>query len=259
MLFDVNDKPPQYQVVFKNNVALLGIAILGVMLCCLLGFWQIDRAHQKQNILDEFHSQYQRETTTAIHDRDLKELEEYRKVRIKGRLINKAIWYLDNQTVSGKVGYDILSLFQFNNSAVLINFGWVPATEYRNQLPFIRLPEGKFELTGRLRKPMDVPFVSNILNSAGYVNTPSVIEVIPEQFFGVLPDSIQGISEYYIQISPEDNASYTTHWQSVNVTPQKHKGYALQWFLIALSICLLYVYYSSNFFSVLRSWLVLKR
>ena len=48
-------------------------------------------------------------------------------------------------------------------------------------------------------------------------------------------------------------AALTIDWPVINVTPEKHTAYAVQWFAMALVLLLLYLWRSTNVAEVWRS------
>ena len=46
-------------------------------------------------------------------------------------------------------------------------------------------------------------------------------------------------------------AALTVDWQVVNVSPEKHTGYAVQWFTMAAALFILFILRSTNLWQVL--------
>ena len=94
---------------------MIAVITLGIF----LGFWQLDRAQQKVDLL-------QKQKNNA-------------ELNISGEYVHAPILLLDNQVVNGKVGYEVIQLFKTETTQqiVLVNRGWVPAKKERHLLPDI--------------------------------------------------------------------------------------------------------------------------
>lgn len=63
--------------------------------------------------------------------------------------------------------------------------------------------------------------------------------------------TIAPLFPYTVRIDPDHRAALTVDWQVVNVSPAKHKGYAVQWFAMAVALGILFILRSSNLWQVL--------
>jgi cytochrome oxidase assembly protein ShyY1 len=65
-----------------------------------------------------------------------------------------------------------------------------------------------------------------------------------------------GLSEplfpWELRLAPDQPGGFRRDWPVVNVSPEKHRGYALQWFTMAAALLLLFVFRSSNLLSLVR-------
>ena len=55
-----------------------------------------------------------------------------------------------------------------------------------------------------------------------------------------------------LRLAADQPAGFRRDWPVVNVSPAKHRGYALQWFTMAAVLLLLFVLRSSNIVGLLR-------
>ena len=55
-----------------------------------------------------------------------------------------------------------------------------------------------------------------------------------------------------LRLDVDQPAGFRRDWPVVNVSPQKHKGYAVQWFTMAAALLLFAVFRSSNLLDVIR-------
>lgn len=198
-----------------------------------LGIWQINRAEEKQQWLDNQQSQLN-DSAKPHSMAALASLSEFTKVRLEGRFDAGQFWHLQNQVLNGVTGFDILVPFtNANQQSVLINLGWSeePLTTLDH------LPLGPITIEAIVRAPLDLPFVENIFTEL----ESSVVEILPEYF--PYPDLI---NSNYLQIEPDQPYALVTHWQHTVMKPAKHIGYAIQWFAMAVVLLIAFFLANSN-------------
>jgi surfeit locus 1 family protein len=218
--------------------------------CCLLpilfalGIWQLNRAEEKRVLI---RLQDQRKSTEiltikAAMPSDTEELL-YKSVKAVGHYDNNHQYLLDNQVNNGRVGYFVLTpfLLKDQNKAVLVNRGWLPLGKNRSELPAIDVDSSEITLGGRINR-----FPSLGIKLAGAetpANTwPSLVQVIDSV---VLAKQL-GYPLFNFQIELDKDAAYgfTREWhEPMGMTPEKHTGYAVQWFLLAFTLTVLFIRY----------------
>ena len=60
-----------------------------------------------------------------------------------------------------------------------------------------------------------------------------------------------GVLPAVVRIAPEDSLALRTNWTTVNQSPEKHTGYAVQWFAMAAVLLLAFLLRSSNVWPLL--------
>lgn len=144
-----------------------------------------------------------------------------------------AVWLLDNQLVNGQVGYDVVIpvLLDEQLPLLLVNLGWVAAPKRREELPELGIPTA-FSLNGLLRTQLGGVLLGHNLENTGL--WPERIQKI------VFTDLASQLGQpLYEGIVYQQQSPYRYHYQSVVLSPQKHRAYALQWALLALAVCLI--------------------
>ncbi|RDE24521.1 SURF1 family protein [Motiliproteus coralliicola] len=206
---------------------LLGALLLPILLG--LGFWQLERAEQKQQLLERLqHSaaapQLPSTAVTLPYP-----------VKIRARLDRRFPLLLDNRTRDGRVGYELLLPFEEVSTGLygVVNLGWVAASFDRQQLP---------DTTALVRDLADQDHtLAGLL-----VATDSGLMLSADRWSADWPKRIQQVDLNRLQElwqRPVYSAvlrlqqpliDADTNW-SVSVMPAyKHQGYALQWFALAL-------------------------
>lgn len=248
---------------FEIHWRITFLSVLFFPLLLSLGFWQIDRAQQKQNILDDWHKQQQLpplDLNSMAWPIDFHSTVK-RKIKAKGRFQEKKYWLLEAKLYRGKVGYhvvmpfiiDVVDTLDGNDTnterVILINRGWVAGSAYREELPEFATPVQRIEVIGNLIKPTTSSFVDEVGGDRAiwpYRLLQIDIPMMSKQ-------SGFQLAPLIIQIDPDNMAALAVSWPKINVTPAKHTGYAVQWFAMAGTLCLLWLFANSNLALILRS------
>jgi surfeit locus 1 family protein len=221
-----------------------------------LGFWQLERADEKARIAVQ---QAERVETparplaslTGLSDAELA----YRKTIVSGYFAPDILMFLDNQIRDGRYGHDVYGVFvdEASGLASLINRGWVIGDASRRSLPQLEIPGGRQTLIASIYVPPGEPYLLAADSFAAldepllvqYANTPALRELIYEHSgYRVFP--------HELRLLPDQPLGFRRDWAVVNVSPEKHQGYAVQWFTMAAALLLFFALRSSNVLSVMR-------
>lgn len=170
--------------------------------------------------------------------RNLK-LEVYRKVVAKGRFDSKRQYLWDNKTHQGRPGYQVLTPFVLENSntAVIVNRGWVPMLGRRDQMPDIAVESDVQTISGVIKNPSNTIQLAERIDQTGLI-FPHVVQAFePDVFELELELSLLPIM---IELDKSEGDGYVRDWQPFFGKIEKHNGYALQWFLMAMIVLFLY-------------------
>lgn len=211
---------------------LLVFSGLLLPLLVTLGFWQLDRAAEKQAQMDR----WQQESEVLTWSAQLTEgLEEGQPVEVRGRYSDRHHWLLDNRTRDGRPGYEVLTIFYPRaGRPVVVNRGWVAALDRRQQLPEIPTPESEVVLAGRLSEFPEPPVLAGSASETGW---PKRVQALsPEQ----ARDTEKELADMVIRLaSPGQSGAFTADWAPDRMGAQTHYGYAAQWFSLALALVVL--------------------
>lgn len=228
------------------RASLLVLLLLPLLLS--LGFWQLDRADEKTALQSLFS---QRQAAGPVTFGALSTIADlrYQPVTLRGSYLNEKSFFLDNRMNKGSFGYEIITPFQpvGAKSLVLVNRGWVKGDVSRRSLPDIDSIIGEVDLSGEVYVPQGVPMrlgVDDNVGGTGVVQSIDIDELSP--FF---PNQL---FPYVVRLSLGNPGSYQPNWVVVNLQPEKHIGYAVQWF--AMSITLLIIAFLAN----TNCWALLK-
>ncbi|WP_172972733.1 SURF1 family protein [Pseudoalteromonas sp. THAF3] len=216
------------------------IVVLVVSTCVGLGFWQLDRAEQKQareQLLQQWASkgcipftQAQRLINSDVDATGMQ-------TAVSGRVLQH-YWLLDNQVYQGRVGYDVLVLVMPQGASrwLLINLGFIVAPTTREQLPQLQLPT-QITLDDVLIKegPLGSITLAQSSPSMGWPKRVQQIDITQIANQARVP--VYNFMAY--AQTPSPLVATEPHYQPVTMPAEKHIAYAWQWFLIALAALLI--------------------
>lgn len=222
------------------KISVFSLLFLPVLIS--LGFWQLQRADEKSTI-QQLLAEQQARPPVDLDPRALTDTEEwlYRPVSVTGKPDSAHLWLLENQIHQGRLGYHLLvPLILDDGNVLLVNCGWLPATADRTQLPELPPIPAQVTLRGRLVKPSDNPFLRQ-----------QVAELWPRVVLQVDTAAAQNaldrpVSPWLLQLDADSPLALTVDWRPLNMTADKHRAYAAQWFFLALALVILTLYANSN-------------
>jgi surfeit locus 1 family protein len=217
---------------------LATLVLLPVLLS--LGFWQLDRAEQKKEILRQYQQQQGESVLNLNKPTAEKEFYPYQRVEVTGRFDTSRQFLLDNKVYQGQAGYQVITplLLPNNGQVVLVNRGWLPQTESRQELPVIPTPTENLEIVGQLK--LDIGNGFQLGESGILGNTwPRVIQWLDiEQIGKSLGYKLQ---PFIILQDPDGPAGFVRDWYIKKISPEKNISYAVQWFGLALALVIIYL------------------
>lgn len=194
-----------------------------------LGFWQLQRAHEKSFIIAN--SNQQRLYKLWYSEMPLPDA--YEKIHIKGNFL-KTIFYLDNQWQQHNLGYDVVLPFVVSkNTVVMVDIGWIPRHTV-SKLPDVIIP-AVHEIQGYAYFDYTKQRVLGEIVESRTQNS-IVIEKIDLK---VIADIInKNVYPFILRLDAKSPFGFVKTWPIVNMSPERHKAYALQWFGLAIVVAI---------------------
>ncbi|WP_454254062.1 SURF1 family protein [Pseudomonas sp. Marseille-Q8238] len=214
----------------------LVVAVL-LPLLVTLGFWQLSRAEEKRALLAQHEASQQAAPVSLTELEQRRDLNAVR-IRLRGQFDAAHSLLLDNRTHNGQAGVELLQPFydQASGLWVLLNRGWLAWPDRRTP-PQFTTPEQPLELVGQVYLPPGTSFQLQA-DQPGNGWPRLVTRIEPEPLWQQLG---RGGLAYEVRLE-SGPASYLTQWPVVAMSPEKHTGYAVQWFALAAALCGLYLY-----------------
>ena len=206
------------------------LIIATLVLLISLGFWQLDRADEKRAIEDQIASANSGDVEFVTSVEFLKD-KEYYHVRLQGSYIGDKQFIYDNQIVDQISGYYVLTPFILKGAskAVLINRGFIPWSGRRDKLADIDIGEKLTEVKVQISKPVKrMELEASELTG----DFPVLIQALDLDEMSTIASldfaSVIGL------LSPESDNGFVRQWEPYTGSIERHIGYAIQWFLMAL-------------------------
>lgn len=227
---------------FKVIPTLAYLCLLPVLLA--LGMWQLDRSEQKQALLQlQEHAGAAQIMELSMAFEDKADVLRYRRADVSGRYDVAHQFLLDNQISDGKVGYFVLTplVLTGETKAVLVNRGWIPQNPDRTVLPDLQINNAETIISGRINNfpSVGIKLAGAEIPTEGW---PSVVQVVD---VNVLAKKLgYSLFQFQFELAKELPDGYKREWHTPTIMPpEQHTAYAIQWFALALTLTILFIWY----------------
>ena len=221
------------------NFRLLLFTAFFLVVFVRLGFWQLDRAEEK-----EAHRAAQAVAESAQPVSLARASRE--RVRLSGQLIEdrgsfleEVVFLRDNVIFEGTVGFEVMRPFRSETGDVaLVNFGFVPGGSDRSVLPSVPVLTKIDELSGRA-------YFGEWASEAGIELYTGWPRITPTQS-PLANGNSAGLSllPFIVRLDASHPDALPRFWPVTVTSPEKHRGYAVQWFLMAVALLTLFIVFT---------------
>lgn len=235
------------RAVWRRQIPTFATVILFPLLLSL-GFWQLDRAQQKRNMLSVYTHRGQLEPLSLDQPLDDIETLHYRRVRVQGHYDAAHLVLLDNKVYQGRVGYHVLIPLHVTGADVhvLINRGWVPLGKSRQTLPDISVKSGPVTVSGIIHLPSSQVFALGDIQGdrdGGKDDWPAVVQWL--DIAHVAQQMGYPLQEFVILQDPPEADDLANgpirQWVLTVSSPERHTAYAVQWFALSAVLVIIYI------------------
>jgi surfeit locus 1 family protein len=211
---------------FPYIATLVAFVAVVIMLC--LGFWQLERKAEKDiRLANIYEAKQSSDISLAEAFSDIENYQDYI-VIAKGKALN-TLFYVDNKLVNGRAGFHVLVPYETSEGILMLNLGWIPSTGVRASLPDFTIP-ALTEIKGIVHLPLKNSFIRE--TNTAYGEFPALLqqfdlaEISQHLDKEVLPATLRLLP---------DRSDFVREWKAVVMSPDKHLGYAVQWFGLAIA------------------------
>ncbi len=221
-----------------------------LILLLSLGFWQLDRAAQKRALLDAYSARPADSAVQLSADFAPNADWRYRRAEVTGRYIATQQFLLDNRVYQGRVGYQVLTPMRLKDGAhaVLINRGWVPQGATRADVPALPVTQ-----TGEVRVEglMDLPAANVFVLGEGEDRDPGWPKVLQRVRLDLQAQQL-GVKllPMVLLLGADQPDGFVRDWKPVVFGPERHVGYAVQWFSLGTALMIIYIWVNAKRTSV---------
>ena len=219
------------------------ITFVCVVIMFALGNWQLQRADQKtaRLLAIEIAAKTAQVDLQQVLYSNIDEMLDM-PVNFEGTPDAVRHFLLDNKIHKGQVGYQVLVPTQTYVGTVIVNFGWVAATNSREILPSINIDAKKSHYAGVISLPLNNTMIKETALVDG--DWPKVlqqtdIKVIQQHY-------TKKILPFVVLLNAQESSIFVRDWQPVVMAPEKHLAYAVQWFLLAFAALAIFVIAQRN-------------
>ena len=231
-------------ITFRPNwkIALFTFALLPVLIG--FGFWQLDREQEKILLQSSYEARIQSPEIAMEELNPAQDNLAYLKVTANGFYDNQRYFLLDNRIYKGVVGYEVISPFKTESGmTVLINRGWIAQGGRRDTLPVAPQIEERTQMRGSIYVPLGAPFLLGSQQEINTINWPRVIQSLDMGRLAAELD-VDSLFPYTVRLADNARGALQSNWPLLNMMPEKHRAYAVQWFVMAAVLMLLFLYTS---------------
>lgn len=210
----------------------------GVALTIALGFWQLNRANEKQALQSRIDDYAKAAPMTLGREALIPADVLLKRVQVRGRFEPRHAVFLDNRVYHKRVGYHVLMPLRIGNSEkfVLVNRGWIAGSGERNRVPAVKTPEGEVTVLGTA-----TPFSERYLELSSKIAEGNIWQnIVLERYRQATQLDMQPIVIQQID-SSTFNDDLVRDWPPVDLKRNTHLAYAVQWFALAVAILVYYI------------------
>ena len=247
------------------------ITLVCVVIMFGLGFWQLERKAEKDSRLDQI---AERQSGQAYSLSELmllanaqseysqsEDIQDY-PVQVTGEADLNRLFYIDNKINEGRVGFEVVIPVRvdtqltprvpseanlYEQTYILVNLGWIRGSGIRGELPAISetdlsLISGTNTLfRGVVKYPSNNAMVSETNKAFG--DFPALLQQLDltRAAEHLQLSSDKRLLPFIINIDKNPQTEFVREWQPVVMAPEKHLGYAAQWFGLGIAALTIYL------------------
>ena len=226
----------------RPGVLAIGLTLFGVAAFGTLGFWQLDRAGQKQLLLAAYANAASAPFEIFASVRSHVDSQHYPHVHIAGRFDAAHGYLLDEQVREGRLGVHAIGVFlpDGDEHALLVDRGWIAWDHAPDTLPQLPpLPAGATALQG-----IYAAYPGGGLKIGG--NALATQAAWPKLTLRLDPvdlasDLGRPLLPGLLLLDADGGSGFVREWTPNVMPPQRHLAYAVQWFALALAVLVTFI------------------
>ncbi len=227
----------------RRGAVVLVAAVLSAALTARLGWWQLDRAAQKNQLQAAMDSRralpplapadLATETAAAV-------AQHHRAIVLQGQWVVEQTIYLENRQMKGVPGFFAVTPLRLDDgTAVLVQRGWLPRDPAdRTRIVAAPPPTGRVQVHGLIAPPPGRLYEFDTAASGAIRQNLLLDAFARESGLRLRPLSVQQQDD-----AAQPSVGLMRQWSAPASGVHKHYGYAFQWFALSALILGLYVWF----------------
>lgn len=226
---------------YKPSWLAIALLTAGLFLFCVLGFWQLDRAAEKEQLLAAYATQADAPVMSLAKAREQSQAGLLPHVKVSGRYDVTHTYLLDDQVRNGRQGRLAFALFFPNDGALplLVNRGFVAHGRDGSMPKLPDLPADPVTLEGLYGSVPGTGLRMGGNSLPGQSNWPKLTIYMDTAEIG--EDLGRKIDSGVLLLDADPESAFVREWTPQIIPPEKHLGYAFQWFCFALASLIIFI------------------
>ena len=218
------------------------LTLAGIALFLRLGVWQLDRAGEAQRLLAAFDAAPKAAFEDFAAMRAAPPADRFPHVRVSGQFLADRGYLRDEQIRDGKLGVEAYAVFapSGSNELLLVDRGWTAWSHARGTQPELPPPaQGETTLAG-----VYAPFPGSGIRVGGNALSrqtawPKLTLAIDAQ--EIAADLNRPLLPRVLLLDADGASGFVRSWTPSLMPPERHRGYAVQWFAFAVAAIVIFV------------------
>lgn len=221
--------------------------LLALALCAgfvSLGHWQWQRGADKEALQARLSLAQSQPPVSLAQALQRGEEVRYSRVQLRGQLRTPSI-YLDNQIRNGRVGVLVANRLSVADDGdaeladLLVIRGWRPLEDGIRALPAPQVPDELLAFQGFLDRPPAAGLSLGAAPSAEPESDPLLVTRLDLDWLAERDG--RALLPWVLYLDAESPAGYVRDWQPKYLPPERHRGYAVQWWGLAAATMVVYL------------------
>jgi len=228
--------PIRFRIRWIPLLATVIVVAIGVS----LGQWQTRRGDEKEAIQAKMATRQSAPAMTLENAAGIDIAEaEFRHVKLRGRFVPGWTTYLENRPYNGVPGFYVLMPFKIAGagSAILVERGWAPRdANDRTRVPAVPTPADEIEIEGVIRGD------AGHLLQLGAAEAPRPGAIMQNLDIAAYARASQlPLAPFVVEQSGDFKDGLVRDWPAPSLGIERHRGYAVQWYALALMAVIFFV------------------
>lgn len=204
-----------------------------------LGFWQLDRYDQRQDQLDSFAAA---EALAPLGFDEISDAarQRFRAVTVNGRYLADRQILIDNIVRNSRNGFFVLSPIELvDGQVLLVNRGWIAQSPLREPLGDLAIDDAAVSVNGRVGQ-LPVGGLALGEQPTSVTEWPAILQYPTLEDVSTLLQ--RDVAPWVLLADADSPGNFERRWTPGGLPPERHLGYAVQWFAMCIALTLLMLF-----------------